>query len=285
MASLEIGLIVVVAAAAVSEGGPPGPTARSADGVPIQYQVAGKGDPTVVLVHGWALDHHVWDGQAPRLAARHRVVTLDLAGHGASGRQRSAWTMAAFGEDVKAVVEAVGAQQVVLVGHSMGGPVVLEAARRMPQRVKGIVLVDTLLDVEERTPPAAIDAMAKQLEADYKAAITQMTNEYLFAPATPGAVRQRVLGHATAMAPETSIAVLRQTWGYDPLPALREIKAPVRAVNADKFLTDLEANGRHMPGYEAIIVPGSGHYPMLEDPARFDPALEKALSQVLTARR
>jgi pimeloyl-ACP methyl ester carboxylesterase len=151
--------------------------------------------------------------------------------------------------------------------------------------VRGIVLVDTLLDVEKRTPPEAIETMGKQLEADYKTTIAQFTNEYLFVPGTPAAVRQRVLGHATAMAPAISIAMLRQSWGYDPLPALREIKAPVRAVNADMHLTNLEANLRHMPGYEATIVPGSGHYPMLEDPARFDPALDKALSEVLTARR
>ena len=259
-------------------------TVRSADGVPLWFEARGKGDPTVVLVHGWAFDHHVWDGQVARLAERRRVVTLDLAGHGESG-PRPAWTMAAVGDDVKAVVEAAGAKQVVLVGHSMGGNVVLEAARRMPQRVKGIVLVDTLLDVEERTPPAAIDAMAKQLEADYKATITQFTNEYLFAPATPAAVRERVLKHVTAMEPAASIAILRQTWGYDPLPALREIKVPVRAVNADKHPTDLQTNRRHMPGYEAAIVAGSGHYPMLEDPARFDPALERAIEQVLSDPR
>jgi pimeloyl-ACP methyl ester carboxylesterase len=281
MWSLVASVITLAAGAAVAGA----KTARSADGVPIRFQVAGKGDPTVVLVHGWALDHRIWDGQAPALAKRYRVVTLDLAGHGESGRVRSAWTMAAFGEDVKAVVEAVGAKQVVLVGHSMGGPVVLEAARRMPQRVNGIVLVDTLLDVEKRTPPDAIETMGKQLEADYKTTITQFTNEYLFVPGTPAAVRQRVLGHATAMAPAISIAMLRQSWGYDPLPALREIKAPVRAVNADRHPTNLETNRRYMPGFEVALVPGSGHYPMLEDPARFDPALDKALTEVLTARR
>ena len=281
MGSLVV-LVVTLAVAAAVVGGS---TARSADGVPIRFHVAGRGEPTLVLVHGWALDHRVWDGQAPSLEGRHRVVTLDLAGHGESGRQRSAWTMAAFGEDVKAVVEAVGAREVVLVGHSMGGPVVLEAARRIPERVKGIVLVDTLLDVEDRTPPDAIEAMTRQLQADYKPTVTQMTNEYLFAPATPAAVRERVLGHATAMAPGISIAVLRQSWSYDPLPALREIKARVRAVNADKFPTHVEANRRHMPGYEAILVPGTGHYPMLEDPARFGPALEQALAQVLGVTR
>jgi pimeloyl-ACP methyl ester carboxylesterase len=283
MPALEMALIVLVAvaAAAADKDG----TARSADGVPIRFQVEGQGEPTVVLVHGWALDRHVWEGQVPQLSKRHRVVTLDLAGHGESGGKRSDWTMAAFGRDVKAVVEAVGAKQVVLVGHSMGGPVVLEAARLMPDRVKGIVLVDTLLDVENRTPPEAIDGMTKQLQADYKATITQMTNEYLFAPKTPPAVRERVLGRATAMSPEVSIAVLRAAWSYDPVPALREIKAKVRAVNADKFPTNVEANRRHMTGYEAILVPGSGHYPMLEDPARFGPALDRALGQVLAAER
>jgi pimeloyl-ACP methyl ester carboxylesterase len=282
MSSLEVALMLVAAMAAGAAGGA---TARSSDGVAIRFQVSGQGEPTLVLVHGWAFDHHVWDGQAQSLAAGHRVVTLDLAGHGESGGSRRAWTMAAFGEDVKAVVEAVGAKQVVLVGHSMGGPVVLEAARRMPERVKGIVLVDTLLNVEEGTPAADIDDMAKQLQADYKTTIIRFTNNYLFAPATPPAVRERVLAAATSMNPEVSIAVLRATWSYEPLAALGEIKARVRAVNADKYPTNVEANRRHMPGYEAILVPGSGHYPMLEDPERFGPALDRALGQVLAAER
>ncbi len=259
-------------------------TAYSADGIRIRFQVNGTGEPTLVLVHGWALDRRLWDGQVSRLSARHRVVTLDLAGHGDSGRERVQWTMAAFGHDVEAVVDAVGAKQVVLVGHSMGGPVVLEAARRMPERVKGIVLVDTLLDVEQRTPREEVEAFAKQLEADYNTTAMQMANEYLFAPATPAAVSERVLGHAIALPPDSSIAMLRQSWTYDPLPALREIKAPIRAVNADKFPTNLEANRRHMPGYEASIITGSGHYPMLEDPAQFDPALDAALGRVLAAK-
>lgn len=260
-------------------------TIHSADSVPIRFEVHGKGEPTLVLVHGWAFDRHLWDAQLPRLSARHRVVTLDLAGHGESGRQRTQWTMAAFGADVKAVVETVGAKDVVLVGHSMGGLVVLEAARLMPDRAKGVVPVDTLLDVEEVTPPEQVAAMAGQLEADYKTTATHMANEYLFTPATPAAVRERVLGHVMTIPPGLSIALLRQVWAYDPVPALGEIKAPIRAVAADKFPTNLATNRRHMPGYEATIVPNTGHYLMLEDPARFGEALDHALEQVLAAKR
>jgi sigma-B regulation protein RsbQ len=280
-ALLEVLLLLAVAAAATVEG----TRARSADGLSIRYQVTGKGEPTIVLVHGWALDRSLWEAQVPRLAARHRVVTLDLGGHGESGRQRTQWTMGAFGEDVKAVVDAMGAKDVVLVGHSMGGPVVLEAARRMPERLKGIVLIDTILDAEQRTPPDQTEAMVKQLQADYRATATQMSNEYLFAPGTPPAVRERVLRHATAITPDLSIALLRQAWAYDPLPALREIKAPIRAVNADKFPTNLEVNRHHMPGYEAILIPGTGHYLMLEKPEPFGAALDQALGKVLAVKR
>ena len=155
----------------------------------------------------------------------------------------------------------------------------------MPERVKGIVLVDTLLDVERRTPAGEIEAFAAQLAADYPAVVTRMSNDNLFASATPAAVRERVLRHALALPAAVSVGMLRETWAYDPLPALHEIRVPIRAVSADKFPTNLEANRRHMPGYEAAIVPGSGHYPMLEDPQRFDAALQQALAQVLAAPR
>ena len=273
---LEVAVLLAVAAAAASGGS----RARSADGLSVRYDVAGQGEPTLVLVHGWAFDRHLWDGLVPALAKRQRVLTLDLGGHGESGRDRARWTMASLGEDVKAVVDAVGAKEIVLVGHSMGGPVVLEAARRMPDRVKGIVLVDTLLDADQRTPADQVEAMSKQLEADYKGVATHMANEYLFAAATPAAVRERVLKQALAMPTPLSIALLREVWLYDPVPALREIKAPVRAVNADKFPTNVEGNRRHMPGYEAVIVTGSGHYPMIEQPEKFAAALDTALASL-----
>jgi pimeloyl-ACP methyl ester carboxylesterase len=81
------------------------------------------------------------------------VVALDLAGYGQSGGGRKDWTMAAFGQDVVSVVEALGLKRVVLIGHSLGGPAVLEAARRMPGRVVGLVLVDSWVDFEGKIAP------------------------------------------------------------------------------------------------------------------------------------
>jgi pimeloyl-ACP methyl ester carboxylesterase len=112
---------------------------RSADGARISYDVRGTGDPAIVLVHGWTNTREIWGEHPSTLSRTHRVVTLDLAGHGESAPDRPEWTMDAFGEDVVAVVEQLGLERVVLVGFSMGGAAVLEAAERIPERVLGVV--------------------------------------------------------------------------------------------------------------------------------------------------
>jgi pimeloyl-ACP methyl ester carboxylesterase len=117
-------------------------TVHSADGVPIAYEVHGQGSPALVLVHGWSCDRGYWKEQIEYLAPQYQLVLVDLAGHGASGLGRKDYTMAAFGEDVAAVVDRLGLKSVVLVGHSMGGDVVVEAARRLQGRVIGLVWVD-----------------------------------------------------------------------------------------------------------------------------------------------
>src|SRR6187401_2757685 len=125
---------------------PPTGTVSSADGAAIRYDSDGTGTPELVLVHCWSCDRHVWDGVAPRFSKSYRVVTLDLAGHGESGRKRKEWTIEAYAEDVKAVVEGLGIKRAILIGHSMGALVALEAAKRLPGRVVGIVPVDMLMN-------------------------------------------------------------------------------------------------------------------------------------------
>jgi len=95
--------------------------ALSKDGTPISYEIYGNGEPILVFIHGWNCDARYWRAQVPYFSKAHRVITLDLAGHGHSGMNRSTYTMKAFGEDVQAVMEATGSGRVILIGHSMGG--------------------------------------------------------------------------------------------------------------------------------------------------------------------
>jgi pimeloyl-ACP methyl ester carboxylesterase len=122
---------------------------RSADRVRVRYEVHGNGAPAVVFVHGWSCDRTYWRRQVDHFAGRFTVVTIDLAGHGESGTGRRTWTMPAFGDDVLAVATELDLPDLVLVGHSMGGDVIIEAARGLPRRVGGLVWVDTYRSLDE----------------------------------------------------------------------------------------------------------------------------------------
>ena len=250
---------------------------NASDGVPIHYAVQGKGDTALVFIHCWSCDRHLWDNQVAEFAKTNRVVTIDLPGHGESGLGRKNWTVESFGDDVKAVVTKLDLKRVVLVGSSMGGPIALEAARRMPERVVAIVPVDTLHNVEEKLPAEQLDGAMKQLRADYKGTVTALLNQFFFSASTPAAVKTRVINDATSRPPETAIAIFAAIFAYDPAPALKEIKVPVRAINSDRVPTNLEVNRKYAPQFDVAIIKGIGHYPMLEEPARFNQLLTEIL--------
>jgi pimeloyl-ACP methyl ester carboxylesterase len=253
--------------------------------VSIHYSVAGEGDPALVFVHCWTCRRRFWDAQVPAFGPRHRVVTLDLAGHGESGSRRRDWTMAAFGEDVRAVAAHLDLRRAILIGHSMGGDVVLEAARLMPDRVVGVIPVDTLLNVEQRMSSAEIETTVKSLRTDFPAAISAFMRQRLFAPSTDPALVDRIVAGATAFTPEVAVAALANAWAYDAAAAFRDLRVPIVAVNADLYPTDVAANRRPARHFDALILPGVGHYPMLEAPERFNALLAEAIRRVLPAAR
>jgi pimeloyl-ACP methyl ester carboxylesterase len=139
----------------------------SKDGVPISFEIYGVGEPTLIFIHGWSCDARYWRAQVPYFSKSHRVVTIDLAGHGHSGTTRLQYSMQAFGEDVQAVIEAIGSNRVILVGHSMGGSVIAEAARLMSDRVIGLIGVDTLGNIEYPMTREELTKMLAPLEKDF----------------------------------------------------------------------------------------------------------------------
>src|SRR5687768_6022579 len=153
----------------------------SRDGVEIAYATHGAGGPAVVLVHGWAGNRTYWAHQIDYLAERHQVIAVDLGGHGESGLGRADWNLAAFGDDVVAVVDEVGARKVALVGHSMGGDAIVHAARRLGDRVTGLVWVDEFrsLGNESESSPEEVGAFLAPFRDDFAAAVEQFVRGLL----------------------------------------------------------------------------------------------------------
>jgi len=108
----------------------------------IHHVATGDGPPPVVFVHGFACGHTDWDAQVAHLSPRHRTVAVDLRGHGASPGTADECSIERYGADEAEVMRALVLPPAVLVGHSMGCRVVVEAVLQAPEHAVGVVLVD-----------------------------------------------------------------------------------------------------------------------------------------------
>jgi pimeloyl-ACP methyl ester carboxylesterase len=245
---------------------------KSADGVSIAYRVEGSGNPTLVFIHGGSCDKSYWDSQVSYFAQKYRVVAVDLAGHGESGLDRDRWTMAAFGEDVTAVVNHLNLEQIVLIGHSMGGAVILEAAQRI-HGVLGIIGVDQFMDVNSKVDQAYLDQLAALRSSPdevVRAAIGQFVSGLFIDKSDPTLVEKITLD----MSSEPMLNSAEEFHRYDLGQALEKVTIPVWCISSDYHPFDLEAARQHCPSFEVVFMSGVGHFVMMEDPETFNTLLE-----------
>ena len=250
------------------------------DSVPIRYTVHGTGSPTLVFVHGWMCDKSYWEKQLLPFSQRFEVVAVDLAGHGESGLGRQAWTIASFGDDVAAVVKELGLEHVVLIGHSMGGDVKVEAARRLPGRVDGLVWIDTYSQLGKPRTAEQIQAFLEPFRSDF----VQTTYEFvrgMFPPGTNVSLVEWVARDMSTGPPEVGIGAISSSFAHasEIIADLEELNLPVIAINPDNESTDMESMKRH--GVEVVLLSGVGHFMMMEDPERFNSTLMGAVDRFI----
>jgi pimeloyl-ACP methyl ester carboxylesterase len=258
--------------------------AISADGVPIHYDVQGNGATALVFVHGLCCHRHFWERQVGYFAPHYTVVGLDLAGHGASGRDRTRWTVPAFGQDIVAVVEQLRLEQVVLIGHSMGGQWIVEAARRLPRSVIGLVGVDAWPNVAQPPTPVQVAETLAPFRTNFVDAMRTFARN-LFVPTSDPALVEHVVATMSAAPSHIAIGVREEGLGnVRSLQAgLQEVTAPKITINAESWRpTNQEAMDHY--GVEVVRMFGVGHFVMMEDPQTFNRLLDEAVQKCLLAR-
>ncbi|MEN6319301.1 MAG: alpha/beta hydrolase [Syntrophaceae bacterium] len=253
----------------------------SKDGTPISYEITGTGEPTLIFVHGWSCDSRYWRAQVPYFSKKYRVIIFDLAGHGHSGATRTRYTMSAFGEDVRAVAEAVGIRSVILIGHSMGGSVIAEAARLMPNRVIGLIGIDTLDNIEYPMTREELQKMIAPLEKDFRTGSRQFVGE-MISPQTDPQLREWILSDISSAPPAVALSAMNEMMTQyitgEAAKIFEQIRIPVITVNGDLWPINYEANRRHMFSYDAIVLKKADHFLMMDRPEEFNRALEKAIN-------
>jgi pimeloyl-ACP methyl ester carboxylesterase len=257
-------------------------SAATVDGLKIHSSTAGTASHTVVLVHGWTCDETSWAAQVPELTKqKYRVVTLDLPGHGKSGSPADGkFSMDLFARAVEAVREEVKADRIVLVGHSMGAPVIRQYARLYPQHVAGLVAVDGPLVMNGPPPQREGAPPFPQVTGPDGLKARETMIRSMFTPQTPPALQQQILA-MMLKAPEATAggamaAILDPSLRKEdvtPIPALAIYAGTAR-------LPDAEAIKKSLPNYESTQIAGTGHFVMMEKPREFNRVLEQFLQKV-----
>jgi pimeloyl-ACP methyl ester carboxylesterase len=161
----------------------------------------------------------------------------------------------------------------------MGGSTVLEAARLMPDRVIGVVAVDSLQDAETKYDPDQFTGILEAYEKDFAGTCLQFTTSMFLESADPELIK-RVTSDMCDHSPEIAIALLREFFSYEMGPALAAVDVPVRYVNAPTYPTNVEVNRTYQPDFDGVIMDGVGHFLMMENPGEFNDLLKRVVTSL-----
>ncbi len=258
-------------------------SAASVDGITLHSASAGKGSAALIFVHGWTCDSSSWTAQVPEFAKKYRVLTLDLPGHGQSGLPADGkFSIGLFARAVEAVRAEAGVDRVVLVGHSMGAPVIREYARLYPQHVAGLVAVDGPLDLrgfgEAREGRGAFTPPPMTGPDGLKAREGMIKG--MFTPQTPKPLQDQIMKMMIGAPEATAVGAMGAM--FDPAMNRTDvITAPALAIYAGtNTIPDLATVRQVVPKFEATQVAGTGHFVMMEKPAEFNALLAGFLKKI-----
>lgn len=242
------------------------------DDIKVHYESIGEGNDAIVFVHGWTCAANSWQAQRDAFS-KHRLIFLDLPGHGQSDKPKVDYTIPFFARAVEAVMRDAKIERAVLVGHSMGTPIIREFYRQFPQKVRALVIVDGAL--RSMMPKERSDQFLQQLTTDYPTMADGMLK-----PMRDEDIRAQI--RATMLATPDYVAIsgmraMADESVYRPdridVPVLAVLaKSPFWAADTETFLRSLASQ------LEFHMLDGVSHFLMLDKPEEFNALLRGFLA-------
>jgi len=226
-----------------------------------------------ILIHGWSSSSYAMSPLAGLLSQRFSCVAVDLPGYGRSPPLPERTTIPAYADLLVNFIERISDGPVVLLGHSMGGPVVVEAARLLGDRVKLIVGVDTFNDVEARYSEEEIEAVSATFRTDFSATTREWARSQAFLPTSDSALVEQVaddMSSAPAAVASGAIEGMFRWSNDESAAALRDVRVPIVLINSDYRPTNVDLGREYVSSFDVVLMSGVGHFVMMEDPETFN---------------
>lgn len=241
----------------------------------LSYDAAGTGDPTMLFLHGWCCDRSSFSEQVQHFSAAHRVVAVDLPGHGQSGAP-TAWTIEAFANDVATLARHLDLTELVAVGHSMGGMVALALSRTAPELVSAVVMIDPPPLSREVWKELAGQLLPSLQGSDAASGRRQFVDQ-MFLPADDADRRAQMTETMCSTPNEVAIQLVHAMAEFESTAALRACVVPVLAIGSAVPSNDSSFLKRVNPAITIGQTVGSGHFNQLMVPEQVNPMIEHFL--------
>ena len=252
--------------------------------VEINYFQQGQGDTTLLFLHGWCIDGAYWGNQVAYFSKNYNVYAIDLPGFGKSKAERTNWTIEEYANDVTAFIDTMNLKNVIIIGHSMAGEIMLQTALTNNPKIIGVVGVDNFKSIDVVLPPEQMKQMTdflSMLQNDFKNSAPVYADMMLFHPTTSKEVKDRVktdfancdsvIGYGTIMT--------QMQYAYTDAQRLEQLNYKLYLINSDGFPTNETGLNNHCKNsFQVEKISATGHYPMIEKPTEFNLILEKVLT-------
>ncbi len=255
------------------------------EGVRLAYVEAGQenagqenaGRPPVLLVHGMQCNHTHMLAQFRHLSGRHRVIAVDLRGHGASDKPESAYTNQEFNDDLVFLCETLGLRRPIAMGHSFGGSNLLHLADARPDFLSGLVLFDSGV----RTLANKVGELGRELTPAER---RKFLGDRLFGRDDPPALKERILDEMLAVPEHVSAPMRQAVLGFDAGAAAARCRIPALFLLADRPFTDAETLASLGPSWRVGQVVGAGHFIQMIADEQVNAMIDRFLEIVTGAR-
>jgi pimeloyl-ACP methyl ester carboxylesterase len=247
------------------------------DGVRLVYEDVGRGDPPMLFVHGWSCRRSHFAPQVAQFSSSRRCISVDLRGHGDSDAPEQDYTIDGFADDIAWIADRLGVRGALLVGHSMGGAVVLAVAAARPDLAAAVAMCDPAILF-----PANLQVMAAQLAAAFgapggMATLEQFAAGQFFTASTDPTLKKDVLAEMLRTPQHVSASAFTAIATFGGESALRAVNAPLMYIGAEPEISDVARLRELKPDAMIARTGGAGHFHQLEVPDQINAMLERFL--------
>ncbi len=250
----------------------------------IYYIEEGDGDTTLFCLHGWDINSGYWSSQMNFFSKRYKTIAIDLPGFGKSTSSRKDYTVEKYADDALDIINNLDLKNVVLIGHSMSGDIILEAALKNNKSIIGLVGVDNFKFVGSELSSEQLKEMHSfidTLRKDYKNVAPGYAAKYLFSQSTDSTVKARVKNDYRNSNPDVAISSIENVFQYDEMKKLPNLNYKLYLLNSDGMATNTEGLKKYCKrSFEIFNIHGTGHFPMIEKPDEFNILLQTAIYKI-----